>query len=161
MKVSSFGHKFDQLEQFIHHHADPSSANHFRFQTSNGKSLSNTKIIKDFEALAKTMERVHQPLDLDEKKAIYGVLSTIKYLASDKIHHRYVVFSEQNHPVLQKRIEQIDSLLFRLGVTRQKPENQSDTTKQILQGSHLQMSIAKSLPRAELRQSTHKQLLEE
>ncbi len=147
MKVSSFGNKFDKLEQLIHHHVEPSSTNRYRFQTIDGKTLKNTKILKDFEALAKVMEKKHESLDLDEKKAIYRVLKTIKDIASDKINHRYIIFSEQSHPVLLKRIMQITSLLERLGVKHQKTLSQDEHHHVNSQSSHLQSIESRGVPR--------------
>lgn len=147
MKVSSFGHKFDKLEQILHSPVEPSSSNQYRFQTDDGKSVKKTKVLEDFEALAKVMEKKHEILDFDEKQAIWRVLRTIRHLSSDKINNRYVIFSEQSHPVLKKRIDQIDSLLERLGVTHQSALSQTDHQKLRSQTSHLHTVEVKSLPR--------------
>ncbi len=127
MKISEFNHHLASFEKFIHVHHNPNITNNYHFLTQRFKVYSCTKILNGLEALSSSMKKKGGPLDSEDKRKIYSVLYYMKGITKGKIQNKYTFRTKHTDAELEKRLEQIQSLLTRLGITRESLIHDEET----------------------------------
>ena len=135
MKISEYNRHLASFEKFLYQHNNPTIINHYKFTTNHFKVYSNTKILKDLEILAKSMQKKGEPLDDLDKKKIYSVLYYLKNITKCKLNDKFAFDSKHSDAELSARLEQIHSLLIRLGIRRES-SNTSETAHSKYRNSH-------------------------